>query len=48
LEEEEKVLKQAAIAGAERVGEFYAEEDSDNDSDFEVRYEAKEDRFTDL
>jgi len=27
---------------------FYNEEDSDNDSDFEVKYEQEEDRFDDL
>jgi hypothetical protein len=27
---------------------FYNEEDSDNESDFEVRYEQEEDRFDDL
>ena len=28
--------------------QFYAEEDSDNDSDFEVKYEQKADTFQDL
>ena len=43
----EVVMAEAPKAQPDKEA-FYAEEDSDNDSDFEVKYQQEEDKFDDL
>ena len=50
--EEEKVIQSAfkaeSVAKEEKKDQFYAEQDSDNESDFEVQYMQDEDGYEDL